>query len=92
MDDFENMDWIEAVMSHPATEDTDLYVAVAMMLASRANGLTRPGPDGPVPLPQEAVDESVALLTQLGFVESVATVTVDGGEDHLLVLRMPVTA
>ncbi len=86
MNDFENADWVEAVMTHPATEDIDLYVAVGLLVSGRANGVTRPGG---VLIPQDAVDESVALLTALGFVESVVAVAAEDGEDHLLALRIP---
>jgi hypothetical protein len=86
MDGFDNMEWVEAVLTHPATEDVDLFVAVGLLVEGRANGLSRPGG---VLIPQDAVDESVGLLTALGFVESVVAVPAADGEDHLLVLRMP---
>lgn len=89
-----NEEWLEAIFQHRDTADIDLHVAVALLLTGSANGVTAPCPDcGRCELiDQDDVDDSIAVLMDLGFVESVAAVEVDGGEDHLLVLRMPVSA
>jgi hypothetical protein len=92
MHELRNEDWLEAVLRHPATTDTDLSVAAALLLTGSANGVTKPSPDGPVLIAQDVVDESMTVLVELGFLETVVSVAADGGEDFLLALRMPVSA
>lgn len=89
MSEVDNMEWLEAVMNHPSTEDIDLYVAVGLIRTGCANGVTVPS--GAL-IPQADVDQSMALLVKLGFLEQVAAVEFDGGKDSLLVLRMPVVS
>jgi hypothetical protein len=88
MDGFDNMEWLEAVMSHPATEDIDVDVAIGVLLTGSANGVTRKGPKGPVLINPEDVDDSIVVLTELGFLEPLVSV----GADHLLRLAMPKAA
>lgn len=94
MNEIRNDEWLQAINDHPETIDTDLHVAVALLLNGTANGAVFPCPDcGQRGLiAQGEVDESMTVLASLGFLELVAAVECDGGEDQLLVLRMPVSA
>jgi hypothetical protein len=94
MGEIHNDEWLQAILDHPETIDTDLHVAVGMLLNGTANGATFLCADcGQWELiDQDDIDESVTVLAELGFVELVAAVECDGGEDRLLVLRMPVSA
>ncbi len=83
------MDWLDAISRHPGTIDTDAVVAAAVALTGSANGVAAPG--GAL-IDQDDVDESVFTLLSCGFLESVVSFAADSGEDHLLALRMPVTA
>ena len=83
MHEFRNDEWLQAISDHPETIDTDLHVAVALLLTGSGNGVTFPCPDcGQRELiDQDEVDDSIAALMDFGFVESVAAVEVDGGEE-----------
>ncbi len=60
---------------------------MALLLTGRANGVTKPSPDGPVLIAQDDVDDSISALMDLGFLEPLVSV----GADHLLRLAMPKT-
>ncbi len=83
---FTTMDWLDQISRHPETIDTDVMVAAVVALTGSANGVTTP--DGSL-IDQDDVDESVLTLLSFGFLDSVVSFGADGGEDHLLALRMP---
>ena len=75
--------WLAAIASHPETILTDVSVAEALLTGS---GNDIPGID------QEDADESVQVLIELGFAESVVSMDCpdcEGCVSHLLALRMP---
>lgn len=83
---FTTMDWLDQISRHPQTIDADVTVAAVVALTGSANGVTAPG--GAL-IDQDDVDESVLTLLSFGFLESVVSFDADGGEDHLLAVRMP---
>jgi hypothetical protein len=95
MNELRNDEWLDAIHNHAATTDTELHVAVSMLLTGSANEATKPCSEcgHREPIAQQFIDESVTVLTELGFVESVAAVDCSDCEgcceSHLLVLRMP---
>lgn len=94
MSEVNTVEWLEAIELHPDTYEWEADVALHMVLTGTANGVSVRCMDcdcgGMELLPDYESDEIVARLINLGFLESVVAVDSPvGGEDHLLVFRIP---
>lgn len=84
MSEVNGADWLTAVDAHPCTRAAHLAVAATVVLTDQSLGL-----ESIEGLSRPEVDRAVEDLIGLGFFEDVFSVGYDGGEEHVLELRLP---